>query len=81
MARHIFIVGRSHRPLYDVLIKRFESDENVTVVLDRRVSARRVRAVAVAPEQERRQLTDRRSRPSIDEELKWRSHAIVTLPS
>lgn len=81
MARHIFIVGRSHRPLYDVLIKRFESDENVTVVLDRRVSARRVLAVDVAPEQERRQLADRRSRPSIDEELKWRSHAIVTLPN
>jgi hypothetical protein len=81
MARHIFIVGRSHRPLYDVLIKRFENDQNVTVVLDRRVSARRVRTVAPAPEQERRHLADRRSRPSIDDELKWRSHAIVTLPN
>lgn len=81
MARHIFIVGRSHRPLYDVLVKRFENDGNVTVVLDRRVSDRRVRSDAVPPEHERRHVADRRSRPSIDEELKWRSHAIVTLPN
>jgi len=79
MARHIFIVGRAHRDLYDVLVRRFANDRNVSVVLDRRVGDRRVHPLTVPPDRERRRSPDRRRRQSIDEELKSRSHAIVTL--
>ena len=79
MARHIFIVGRAHPDFYDVLLRRFANDRNVSVVLDRRVGDRRVHVLSVSPDRERRRSPDRRRRQSIDEELKSRSHAIVTL--
>jgi len=81
MARHVYVVGREHRDLYEVLTKQFASDGNVRVVLDRRVGERRRVQADDAPfETERRQRSDRRIRPSVDEELKSRSHAIVSLP-
>jgi hypothetical protein len=79
MARHIFIVGRAHRDLYEVLVRRFANDRNVSVVFDRRVGDRRVHVLTVSPDRERRRSPDRRRRQSIDEELRSRSHAIVTL--
>ena len=79
MARHIFIVSRVHPDLYDVLVRRFANDSNVSVVFDRRVGDRRVSVLTVSPDRERRRSPDRRRRRSIDDELKSRSHAIVTL--
>ena len=81
MARHIYVVGRAHRDLYEFLSKQFEDDGNVNVILDRRLGERR-RSNGQSPKSspERRQRIDRRSRPLVDEELKLRSHAVVSLP-
>ena len=78
MARYLFIVSRQHLDLYDYLRDRFADDQNVRVILNRRVGERRRTIAAVARE---RRASDRRSRPEVDEELRSRSHAIVTLAS
>ena len=81
MVRHLFIVGRAHPDLFDFLAKRFADDPNVVVILDRRVADRRHALTPQLPlGMDRRRGIDRRSRPSVDEELKVRSHAIITLP-
>ena len=83
MARHIFIVARAHRDLFEFLEKQFAEDGNVWVVLDRRQSDRR-RAYPTHSAHDgdrRRAVSDRRTRPAVDEELKARSHAIITLPT
>jgi hypothetical protein len=81
MARHIYVVGRAHRDLYEFLSKQFEDDGNVKVILDRRLGERRRSNGQTAKSSpERRQRIDRRSRPLVDEELKLRSHAVVSLP-
>jgi chromosome segregation ATPase len=71
----VFIVARRHPELYDYLSTRFADDPNVTVVLDRRLTPRRRRALPAAAE--RRRL-DRRSRPEVDEQLRATSLAVVT---
>jgi hypothetical protein len=81
MARHLFIVGREHRELYEFLVMQFRGDANVRVILDRRHGQRRGEASAgSSPEAERRRRPDRRTRRSVDEELRSRSHAIISLP-
>lgn len=81
MARHIYVVGRAHRDLYEFLSKQFEDDGNVKVILDRRLAERRLsNRLSATPITERRRRVDRRSRPLVDEELKSRSHAVVSLP-
>ncbi len=70
MARHLFIVSRDHAGLYHDLVERFRDDKNVRVILDRR------RGGGSAAE---RPAVERRSRSDIDEELRVRSHVIVTL--
>jgi hypothetical protein len=76
MDRHIFIVSRAHRELFEYLALRFSGEKNVEVVLDRRTAERRGRPT-VHPNERRRR--DRRHRPAIDEELLSRSHSIVTI--
>jgi hypothetical protein len=71
MARHIFIVSRGHRELYEYLAAQFQSDKNVDVILDRRIADRDDGSHVVS---------ERRVRPGVDEELKSRSHAVVTVP-
>ena len=80
-ARHIFVVSRDHSDLYEYLLKQFDDDLNVRVILDRRRGDRR-REAAARPHSasERRWRLDRRTRASADEELKFRSHAIISLP-
>jgi hypothetical protein len=73
MARYLFIVSREHAALHDYLIERFSGDENVQVILDRRVGGR-----ALHPEGEG-WTVNRRSRPDVDEEMRSSSHAIVIL--
>ena len=79
MARHIFVVARAHPDLFEFLLKQFADDANVSVVLDRRTAHRRLHSGEIPVDGERRRA-DRRSRPAIDEELRSRSHAIITLP-
>ena len=92
MARHLFIVAREHARLYHDLVERFRDDTNVRVILDRRQGDRRQREPrqaearpaetrpieAATPGAERR-AQDRRGRGEIDEQLRDRSHVIVTL--
>ena len=70
MARHLFIVSRHHVRLYDYLLERFQDDTNVQVVLDRRSTAERRTAG--------RESEDRRQSRAADDDLKLRSHVIVT---
>lgn len=80
MARYIFVVSREHRQLYEHLVQQFGDDLNVRVILDRRHGDRRRRdSRHPASATERRWRLDRRKRPSADEELKFRSHTIITL--
>jgi len=74
----MFIVARRHPELYDYLSTRFADDPNVTVVLDRRLTPRRRRALPAAAERRR---VDRRSRPEVDEQLRATSLAVVTASS
>lgn len=78
MARHLFIVSRHHEYLYRDLADRFRDDKNVQVVLDRRQQGERRLSEAALTSAERR-ARDRRRRDEIDEELRTRSHVIVTL--
>ena len=75
MARHLFIVSRHHTGLYTYLVERFQDDQNVEVIIDRRVEERR--RGGMAPGAERR-AGERRRRQ--DDDLNMRSHIIVTLP-
>jgi hypothetical protein len=70
----LFIVARRDPELYGYLRARFADEAGVTVVLDRRVDARRRRALPAAAERRR---SDRRTRPEIDEQLRATSLAIV----
>lgn len=77
MARHLFIVSRHHIRMHAYLQERFQGDEKVELILDRRMAQRRSSAGAYAEERRR---SDRRARPELDIELRARSHVIVTLP-
>lgn len=77
MGRNLFVVSRHHPDLYAYLRERFASDPAVEVILDRRLTMRRQRAVP--PDTERRRA-DRRSRPEVEVELRTHSHAIITIP-
>ena len=80
MPRHIFVVSRYHSELYEYLTKRFQQDTNVRVILDRRRADRRQTQGPPPPEGERRWRLERRTRTTVDEELRSRSHTIITLP-
>jgi hypothetical protein len=71
----MFIVARRHSELYEYLNAQLADDATVRVVLDRRLAARRRRALPAAAERRR---VDRRSRPEVDEQLRATSLAIVT---
>jgi hypothetical protein len=77
VARHLFIVSRYHRRLYDYLTERFHDDANVAVILDRRRGDRR--AGSGEPVAEERRAGERRRRLPPDDDLNIRSHIIVTL--
>ena len=77
VARHLFIVSRYHRRLYDYLIERFHDDTNVAVILDRRRGERR--AGSGEPVAEEQRVGERRRRLPPEDDLNMRSHLIVTL--
>jgi len=68
--RYLFIVSRRDPALFELLRERFAEDENVEVILDRRVQA--------VPA--RRPAEDRRRRPEVNAEIRARAYAVVTLP-
>jgi hypothetical protein len=74
-ARHLIIVSRDHDFLYSYLLERFRDDQNVEVVLDRRKGERR--QLSTSSGRERRSI-DRRQHAEIEEELRSRSHAILS---
>ena len=68
--RYLFVVSRRHPQLLELLIERFQDDQNVEVILDRRVTT-------PEPALERRP-DDRRQRRSRADDLNLRSHLIIT---
>lgn len=77
MVTALFIVAR-HRPdLYASLVRTFETDTTVRVILDRRVGERRHRQKP--PRIDQRQ-GERRARPEVDTQLRARGWALLSLP-
>ena len=74
MVRNLFIVTREHPDLWAHLAREFSGEAGVEVVLNRRHQDRR--RSPRAPESERRR-SERRSRPSIDNELSSMNFALV----
>jgi hypothetical protein len=77
MDRILCIVSRQHPELFAYLQHRFK-DSMVSVILDRRMTARRRREVVADAEERRRD--ERRRRPDVDADLLHHSHVIVRLP-
>jgi hypothetical protein len=71
MPRYLFIVSRQDPALYEMLKRRFADDANVEVIQDRRGHA------AAPPRYPR---TERRMHPEINEQVRLRAYAVVTLP-
>jgi hypothetical protein len=78
MARHLFIVSREHPKLYEYLVARFQEDENVELIIDRRVGERR-RSPGQSRGADDRRSRDRRQPVPAHDDLRVRSHRIVTL--
>jgi hypothetical protein len=74
--RHLLIISRYHPGLYDYVSARFEGEDSVEVILDRRRGERRGNATQVTAE---RRSTDRRVRPHIDDALRMESMQFVTI--
>jgi len=70
MPRYLFIVSRHDPTLFAILKERFADDENVQVILDRRVHA-------APPEQ--RPHGERRMRSEVNESIRVHAYAVVTL--
>jgi len=74
MPTYLYIVNRVHPDLYEDLRKRFARDTNVSVILDRRLRARRMRTAPAAAERRR---AERRSRPEVDQKLRTAAHTMI----
>ena len=77
--RYVFVLSREHRwrPwLYDYLVRRFEGDTRVEVIVDRRVADRRGEVSGGPVGSERRRAERRRPVPPEDD-LRVRSHYIA----
>lgn len=73
MAQLVFIVARHRAKLHEYLQQEFAGNDEVAIIVDRRLGERRLREVE--PGQERRQ-TDRRQ-ALVDERLRSMGWAIV----
>jgi hypothetical protein len=76
IAKHLLIVARHRRELYEQIKRAFAGHETVQVVLDRRVTDRRRRKEPALPE---RRGADRRSRSIIDDQLRTIGWSLVLL--
>ena len=68
--RYLFVVSRQHEQLFELLVERFQGDQNVEVVLDRRV--------AISERASEHEMSERRQRRSPRDDLSVRSHLIIT---
>jgi hypothetical protein len=76
MRRELFIVARDRADLYRYLSQTFADAENVEVIWDRRSGDRRQLDTTVSPDRRRR---ERRTRHSVDEELRTVGYAFLVL--
>jgi hypothetical protein len=76
IAKHLLIVARHRRELYEQVKRAFAGHESVEVILDRRAGERRQRKGTPASDKRRR---DRRSRSVIDEQLRTIGWSLVLL--
>src|SRR5712692_9284539 len=76
IAKHLLVVSRHRRELYEQVKRAFAGHETLQVTLDRRASERRQRKGA--PTLDRRRH-DRRSRSTIDEQLRTIGWSLVLL--
>jgi hypothetical protein len=76
IARHLLVVARHRRELYEEIKRAFAGHETVQVILDRRVSERRQRKGTSVLNRRRH---DRRSRSTIDEQLRTIGWSLVLL--
>jgi hypothetical protein len=76
LAKHLLVVARHRRELYEEIKRAFAGHESVQVILDRRTSQRREKKGA--PMLDRRR-TERRSRTVIDEQLRTIGWSLVLL--
>lgn len=78
MPHHLFIVSGRAPELYTYLQTRFESDDRVRVILDRRHCQRRQRSGPTISSE--RRGADRRIREDVQRELETRLYVNVTVP-
>jgi hypothetical protein len=76
IAKHLLIVARHRRELYQEIERAFAGHESVQVVLDRRVTERRQSKESPTVDRRRR---NRRSRSGIDEQLRTIGWSLVLL--
>ena len=76
IAKHLLVVARHRQELYEAVKRAFAGHETVQVILDRRVSERRQRKGAPTLDLRRH---DRRSRSTIDEQLRTIGWSLVLL--
>lgn len=76
MRRELFIVARDRADLYRYLTQTFADAENVEVIFDRRSAERRDDPTPVAFERRRR---DRRSRATVEEDLRTVGYAFLVV--
>mgnify|MGYP001569806234 FL=1 len=77
MVRYLLIVARTEPDLWRYLKHNFAGDDKVEVILDRRRGERRQR---IQPHEPERRQADRRRRPSLDSDLRYRFLVIVRQP-
>jgi len=76
IAKHLLVVARHRRELYEEIKRAFAGHESVQVILDRRVSQRREKKGQAMLDRRR---TERRSRSVIDEQLRTIGWSLVLL--
>src|SRR5262245_30516943 len=76
IVKHLLIVARHRRELYEEIKRAFAGHESVEVILDRREVERRQSKEGAQPDRRRR---GRRARPGIDEQLRTIGWSLVLL--
>jgi hypothetical protein len=76
VAKHLLVVARHRRELYDEIKRAFAGQETVQVTLDRRVNQRRQGKNALGLDRRR---NERRSRSAVDEQLRAIGWSLVLL--
>jgi hypothetical protein len=74
---HLFIVARQEPELYKYLFTEFSSEDDVRVILDRRVAERRRAGDADAPPSVERRQRDRRAQAHVAQQLTSLGYAFV----